>query len=358
MTLDLQHKIENIITRNPQADDGEILFQLKQLLYEMELQYSVAEDAKSIADLVAENILQLNGEKNQNNVIKSGFDKFDAHFGGFCPGEFVVVGGRPAMGKTQFLVNLSLHISKTFPVLFVTFDLSEFMLTNRFISSVSEIPAQSILQHDLSVEQKHTLSTIGNEFAKRQLFIHDNFNTSITALKAHCIKQIKENGIQVIVIDYLQFISSYNHRKYRELEVSFISRELKSLSKEYNVCVIASSQLNRGVEGRTSIDGKRPKLSDLRESGAIEQDADKVIFIHRPEYYGITEDHNGESLIGLAEIIVAKNRNGRLGIVNLAINRDFTNFRNLKTEITFSSSRLLELKEKLGLTLEYEVPPF
>ena len=344
MTQDLQHKIENIINRNPQADDREILFQLKQMLYETELQNYAGQEAKNIAGLVAENIHQLNSETHQTAVIKSGFDDFDTQFGGFRFGEFVVVGGRPAMGKTQFLVNLSLNISTTVPVLYVTLDLSEFLLTNRFISSVSEIPASAILQCTLSDEQKNRLAAIGDEFAKRQLFIHDCSNTSIAALKANCQKMIQENGVQVIVVDYLQLISSHKHRNYRELEISYISRELKNMAKEYNVCVIASSQLSRATESRLG-DGKRPQLSDLRDSGAIEQDADKVLFIYRPEYYGILADYGGNSTVHIAEIIVAKNRNGCLGEFKLLRDANFTNFRNDKTEFTFSSERLFELEK-------------
>jgi replicative DNA helicase len=345
MTQELQYQIENIINRNPQADDRDILFQLKQLIYEAELQNSAEKDAKSIADLVAENIRQLNGETHQNAIIKSGFDELDRLIGGFRAGEFVVVGGRPSMGKTQLLVNMSLHISKTFPVLYVTLDLSEFLLTNRFISSVSGIAGDDILEHNLNEEQKNRLSAIGNEFAKHQLLIHDSRNHSIAALKAHCKKHIWENGVQVIVVDYLQLINSHHHRKYRELEVSFISRELKNMAKDNNVCVIASSQLSRAIESRTGLN-KRPQLSDLRESGAIEQDADKVVFVHRPEYYGFIEDCEGNSLINLVEIIVAKNRNGRIGVVNLTKDNHFTNFRNFvdKDEFTFSSDRLLELE--------------
>ena len=355
MTPDLQQKIENIINRNPQADDKDIVFQLKQLLYETEVQNDVDKDAKNIVDLVVENIRQLKEEADQSDMIKTGFDDFDSRFGGFRLGEYIVVGGRPAMGKTQFLVNLSLNISTTVPVLYVTLDLSESLLTSRFISSVSEIPIGNILQHDLSEVQKFILSGVDKEFSKHQLFIYADCNNSIAALKRHCQKQIRENGIRVIVVDYLQLINSYQHRKYRELEVSYISRELKNMAKEYNVCVIASSQLSRAVEYRGSIEGKRPQLSDLRESGAIEQDADKVLFIHRPEYYKILEDYQGNSLVNLAEIIVAKNRNGCLGDFYLSRDNNFTRFRNhnVKNEFTFASNRLFELEEE-----EEEKPPF
>ena len=344
MTSDLLNKIESIISRNPQANDRDILLQLRQLLTETELQYNVGIDAKSITDLVTENIQQFKGDSYQDTHITSGFAELDKLIGGFRLGEFVVVGGRPSIGKTQFLINLSLHISETIPTLYATLDLSEFLLTNRFISSVSEIPTQNILQHDLDEEQKNKLLAIGDAFTKRKLFIHDTGNSFIESLKALIQKQIQENGIQVIFVDYLQLISSCHHRKSRETEVSHICRELKNLAKEKNVCLIAASQLSRAVELRGGVESKRPILSDLRESGAIEQDADKVLFVHCPEYYGVKEDAFGNSLINLAEIIVAKNRNGRLGSIYLCKDKDFTNFRThiVKDDFTFSANRLLE----------------
>ena len=346
MTADLHQKIEEVISRNAQADDREIAFQLKRLLNEFELRDYVDKEAINIADLVAENIRHLNDATYQNIVIRSGFHDFDAQFGGFFPGEFTVVGGRPAMGKTQFLVNIALNISANIPVLYVTLDMSEFSLTNRFISSVTEIPAYNFLRRELSEAQKRRLSAIGNEFRKRQLFIHASSVSSIATLKAHCQKQIQGNDIKVIIIDCLQLLSSHRHRQYRELEVSHISRELKNMAKEHHVCVIVSSQLNRSLESRTGLYNKRPQLADLRDSGAIEQDADKVIFIHRPEYYGFAEDMDGNSLKHVAEIIVAKNRNGAIGEIQLLRDTDFTNFGNKKNEeFIFSSKRLLEFEE-------------
>ena len=348
MTQDLQHKIESILSRNPQADDREILFQLRQFLDETALQNMDGKETKNIADLVAEHIQQLNGETEQNAMIKTGFVDLDRLTGGFHLGEFVVVGGRPGMGKTLLLVNLSLNISETNPLLYLTLDLSEFLLTNKFISAVTRIEGSKILQHDLNEEQKNKLAEINNEFSKRKLFIHDSYDRSIAALKAVCRKQIQENGIQVIVVDYLQLITSYNHRKYREIEVSYICRELKNMAKENNVCVIVASQLSRSVESR-SFSSKRPLLSDLRDSGSIEQDADKVLFIYRPEYYKLDEFEDYTRSVGLAEIIVAKNRTGCLADFRLSRDNHFTTFRDyeFKDEFTFSSDRLLELEEKI-----------
>jgi replicative DNA helicase len=356
MSKNLQQKIENIFVNNPQMDDKEIVFQLKQLLYENDLQNYVENPPKNIAQLIAENIAQFCGETDRNDVIKTGFHDLDALIGGFRLSEFIVIGGRPGMGKTKLLVNLSLNISKTVPVLYVSYDLSELLLTANFISSVSEIPAYKILQRNLSDSQKEKLFTTGNEFANRKLFIHDSTNSSIAALKAHCQKQIQENDVHVIVVDYLQMMTSMKHKSNRELEISYICRELKNMAKEFNVCVIATSQLSREVEKRSI--SKCPQLADLRESGAIEQDADKVLFIYRPEYYGLIEDEEGNCAKNLVKIIVAKNRTGRLGYVNLTNDREFTNILNPKNEFSFFSSRLLELEEepRCEILLSQEIP--
>jgi replicative DNA helicase len=310
-----------------------------------ELPNSIDNEAKNIADLVAEHLKQIKEGTHPDAIIRTGFDHLDKLIGGLRQGEFVVIGGRPSMGKTQFLINLSLHISTTIPVLYITFDLSEFLLTSRFISSVSGIPTHKILEHDFNTQQKEILSNINKEFSKRQLFIQDSGNHSISAVKAHCQKQILEKGVKVIILDYLQFINSTNFRNYRErdLELNNICVELKNMAKESGVCMVVSSQLNRAVETRGG--WKRPQLSDLRESGAIEQHADKVLFIHRPEYYGITQDCEGNSIIGTVEILVAKNRIGRLGECCLRVDEDFTNFRNHSDEFSFSPARLCEIED-------------
>ncbi|KHJ37785.1 replicative DNA helicase [Pedobacter glucosidilyticus] len=356
MNQDIKNNVESIIS-NPNSDEREILSQLKQLIYEVELQDNEIRDSRNIAELVSESIKQLQGKTNQGNSIKSGFTEFDKMFGGFGLGELVVIGARPSMGKTQLLVNLSLNISISTPVLYLTFDLSELLLTNRFISSLSGIEVNKILQQELTDEQKENLTSMESKFAKHKILVNDSCNNSIIALKAHCQKHILENGVKVIVVDYLQMMSTNKYRHSRELEISLISRELKNIAKDFNVCVIATSQLSRAVE--TRIGTKRPQLSDLRESGAIEQDADKVIFIYRPEYYGLEYDEDGNDTSGLTELILAKNRNGRLGTVKLLRDKNFTNYRDFdqyKNDFSFSPRRLDELaaknqhtNDKLGL---------
>jgi replicative DNA helicase len=346
MTPELLQKIENIIARNQQTDDKTVVFQLKQLLYDNEILSE--KEVKSIAELVTESLRQLKAESFQNDIIKTGFRDLDRLIGGFLPGELVIIGGRPAMGKTAFLVDLSLNISKIVPLLYITLELSDEQLTNRFIASLSEIPAHLTKQQAITSAEWEHINSIEKKITDHQLFLLDNQHNTISILRTHCEKQIRENGVKVIIIDYLQLASSYQHRKYRELEVSFVCRELKNIAKKHNVCIIASSQLNRGIENRSGMEGKRPQLADLRESGAIEQDADKVILLHRPEYYNIFTDNEGNSLTGIAEIIVAKNRNGITADVRLHFDykipkfRDFVNFKN---DFAFSSGRLKDLEE-------------
>jgi replicative DNA helicase len=346
MTPELLLKIENIIAHGQQVDDRAVVSQLKKLLYENE--YSTETDTKPIAGLVAENLHRLKTETPENDIFKTGFQELDKAIGGFLPGEFIVIGGRPAMGKTTFLVDVSLNISKTVPLLFVTLDFSDELLTTRFIAALSEIPAQQLLQKKLNAAEWERIDATEQKFSTRQLFVLDSRNNGITAIKAHCEKQIRENGIKVIVADYLQLIRSGQHWRQRVDEVSFVSRELKNMAQEHNICVIVSSSLNRGVENRYG--EKQPQLSDLRDSGAIEQDADKVILLHRPEYYRITEDERGNKLTGIAEFIVAKNRNGATGTARLLFDAEIPAFKplvNVKKEFTFSPDRLKELDDEL-----------
>jgi len=353
MSQNVKNKIEAIIG-NQNIDERAMLEQLKNLLHETESKNSLARNSKSIAELVADNIRRIQENENQSHVIKSGFDSFDNLFGGFGLGELVVIGARPSMGKTQLLVNLALNISSSTPVLYFTFDLSASLLTHRFISALTGIAVNNLLQQKLTDEQKERLSTLEATFANHKILVNDSCNNAIPTFKSLCEKQIKENGVKVIVVDYLQMMSSSRFVDSRDLEISYIIRELKSLAKDFNVCVIATSQLNRAVELRGG--DKRPQLSDLRESGAIEQDADKVLFIYRPEYYGFMQDEYGNSTQGLVELIVAKNRTGHLGSIYFKRNATLSAYEPYdepQHQFNFSPNRLDELKENTDPS-----PPF
>lgn len=346
-----QELIEQLlkIIENPEVDEKGILFQLKNLLNEKDLQNSSTKASQSISRLVAENIDLIKKGFTETHLIPTGLIDLDVLIGGFYMGELIVIAARPAMGKSQLLVQLAMNISLTQPVLFFTFDLSEFNLTNRFISNFTGISVDKILQHNLTDEEKSLIISKVEQFNQHKILINDSCNNSISSFLGLCRKQIEENGVKVIMVDYLQMMSSRKKYTNREQEVSFITRELKNIAKDYNVLVIVSSQLSRAVEFRSG--DKKPQLSDLRESGAIEQDADKVIAIYRPEYYEFETDINGNSSKNLVELIIVKNRNGKVGTVQVLKDEHFTAFKNYETYPTqqgfmFAQSRLNEIDDK------------
>jgi replicative DNA helicase len=342
MEQGVKNKIEHILQKY--TEEKEYLLHIRQLLDEIEWQNNAIRESASIADLVAENLQHLAEGNIAGRLIKTGFTDFDRCFGGLALGEFVVIGARPAVGKSLLLVNLCLNISAAHPVLFFTYDLSARELTSRLISCLSGIDLNHRPQADLTEEQKGHIYKAARALEERPILVNDSGNHAMSALRAHCRKEIEESGVKVIIVDYLQMMSSHRYRNSRELEISYISRELKNLARDFNVCVIATSQLSRAVEMRGG--DRRPLLPDLRDSGAIEQDADKVIFMYRPEYYGFHSDQDGNNTDGITELIMAKNRTGVLDVVRLM--RDihatrFSDFKGYKNEFSFSKSRLDEL---------------
>ena len=216
--------------------------------------------------------------------------------------------------------------------------MSNVQLVNRLIINTCEIPGEKIKSGQLAPHEWEQLNAKINDLYDAPIFIDDTPSLSVFELRTKARRLVREHGLKMIIIDYLQLMnaSGMNFGS-REQEVSTISRSLKGLAKELNIPIIALSQLNRGVETRTGEEGKRPQLADLRESGAIEQDADMVCFIHRPEYYKINEDAKGNSLIGLAEIIIAKHRNGAVGDVRLRFRGELARFQNLKDDTVIPS---------------------
>lgn len=334
--------IENIIT-HPNMDEGEKVFQIKNLIYESEIYNTKPRESKTISDLFTENLNVIKNGTTDDKVIKTGFKDLDGVIGGFSYGEFNVFASRPGMGKTVLLVNLVLKISETIPVLYFTFDVSESLLTSRFLSTLSNIPLSKIVQQNLTMDEKELLISLEEKISKQKVFINSSCNNSITAMKEHCLKQIRENGVKVIVVDYIQMMGSNRNRNNRELEISYVSRELKNIAKDNDVCVIGTSLLSRNSERR---EGNRPQLNDLSESGAIEQNADKVMMIYRPEYYGLDEDEQGNSTKNIMELLIKKNRNGPIDNIKLQRDSEFTtitDFNEYSTGFAFSQNRLDEL---------------
>ena len=243
----------------------------------------------------------------------------------------IIIAGRPAMGKTSFALSMAKNIAADLrvPMAFFSLEMSNVQLVNRLISNVCEIQGSKILNGQLQRDEWDRLDKHINNLLGAPLYVDDTPGLSVFELRTKARRLVREHDVKLIMIDYLQLMNANGMRfSSRQEEVSTISRSLKGLAKELDIPIIALSQLNRGVEGRDGIEGKRPMLSDLRESGAIEQDADMVLFVHRPEYYHIYQDDAGHDLRGMAQIIIAKHRKGATGDVLLTFRGEFTRFEN------------------------------
>ena len=267
--------------------------------------------------------------------LESGFHSLDKLTSGWQKSDLIIIAARPAMGKTAFVLSMAKNIAVDYrhPVALFSLEMSNVQLVNRLIVNVCEIEGQKIKSGQLAPYEWGQLDYKIKDLFDAPLYVDDTPSLSVFELRTKARRLVREHGVELIIIDYLQLMnaSGIKHGN-RQEEVSTISRSLKGLAKELNVPIIALSQLNRSVESREGRDGKRPQLSDLRESGAIEQDADMVCFIHRPEYYKIYKDDNGRDLRGLAEIIIAKHRNGAVDDVSLRFRAEFARFQNLDDE--------------------------
>ena len=241
----------------------------------------------------------------------------DAVTAGWQPSDLVIIAARPAMGKTAFVLSMARNMAVVHKqtVAIFSLEMSAVQLVNRLIASETELSSEKLKTGRLTEDEWKQLHARIKALVEAPILVDDTPALSIFELRAKCRRLKQKYGMKVLIIDYLQLMTAgADMRGNREQEVSLISRQLKIIAKELSVPVMALSQLNRGVESRPD---KKPMLSDLRESGSIEQDADMVMFIHRPEKYGITVDNEGNSLLGIATIIIAKHRNGAVGEVNL-----------------------------------------
>lgn len=263
--------------------------------------------------------------------IRSGFVGLDKMTSGWQNSDLIVIAARPAMGKTAFILSMALNIalnSET-PVALFSLEMSNAQLVNRLIANICEIPGEKIKSGQLHPYEWAQLDYKLKSLTDAPLFIDDSPKLSIEELcdKAHFL--VKESGVKLIILDYIQLL--YNEVKFydkRYPELNYFTRRLKSLAKELNIPIIVVSQLNRNVESRDSVEGKRPQLTDLRDSGTLCDDADLVCFIHRPEYYKIFQGERGEDYRGMAEFIIAKHRNGATGDVLLRFKSEFARFQN------------------------------
>jgi replicative DNA helicase len=261
--------------------------------------------------------------------VESGFSALDRVTSGWQKSDLIILAARPGMGKTAFVLSMARNTAVDFgkAVAVFSLEMASIQLVNRLISSESEIPNEKLKKGTLEDYEFEQLNAKINKLSEAPLFIDDTPALSIFELRAKCRRLKAQHDIQLIIIDYLQLMTAGGSGGNREQEISTISRSLKQIAKELDVPIIALSQLSRAVETRGG--DKRPMLSDLRESGAIEQDADMVLFIYRPEYYGINEDEEGNSLLGIGEIIIAKHRNGSLENVPLRFIANLAKFTDL-----------------------------
>jgi replicative DNA helicase len=257
--------------------------------------------------------------------VPSGFTRLDRITDGWQKSDLIIVAARPGMGKTAFVVSALRNAAVTFkkPVAIFSLEMASIQLTNRLISAESGIESEKIKTGKFGEEEWARLISSTKDLAVAPIFIDDTPALGILELRAKCRRLKAQHGVELIVIDYLQLMRGDSSGN-REQEIASISRALKGIAKELNVPVIALSQLSRGVETRGG--DKRPQLSDLRESGAIEQDADMVLFLYRAEYYKITVDEDGNPTNGVAEVIIAKHRNGSLDNVKLKFIGSCTKF--------------------------------
>ena len=264
--------------------------------------------------------------KNGVKGLKSGFTELDRITNGFKPGELIVIGGRPAMGKSSFLISLASYMTGLFRsrVAILSLEQSPDYIVERLISITSGIAQWKLSVASLDKKENEELSNSVSWLKESPLFIGDIFSCELNSVVEEARRAVKEEEVSILLIDYLQMIKINSWKGNRESEISKIMGTLKALARDLNVPVIVSSQLSRAVEVRGG--DKKPQLSDLRESGSIEQDADKVFFLYRPEYYGLEADEAGNSTEGVAELIIAKNRSGKLGWVKLKFDNRIARF--------------------------------
>lgn len=321
--------------------------QIKDIAYTAEnIDSAVSEAEKLIFDISKENVykgdiieptdlmiecmqeIEYQYEHNQNGVsgIDTSYIDLNKITGGFQKSDFIIIGARPAMGKTALALSMASRITRdNIPIAIFSLEMSKAQLGKRLISGASCVNSQKISTGCLDEKEWSRVIQAGEALSKRPIYIEDSAEINILQLRSKARQLKKQKGIKLIIIDYLQLLASERKRDNKVQEVSDISRQLKILAKELNIPVIALAQLSRAVESRTE---KKPMLSDLRESGSIEQDADIVMFLYRDDYYNKnSEDKN------IAELIIAKHRNGSTGTVKLYYHHDYCFFDDCIKEI-------------------------
>ncbi len=298
-------------------------------------QRNVKKDVTAIDPVINQALAQIEAAMNRASGLsglETGFHELDKLTSGWQNSDLIIIAARPAMGKTAFVLSMAknMAVNLNTPVAIFSLEMSNLQLVNRLISNVCELPGEIIKSGKLSPGDWDKLMAGVKNLYGAPLYIDDTPSLSIFELRTKARRLVREHDVKILIIDYLQLMNASGMKfGSREQEVSMISRSLKQLAKELNIPIIALSQLNRSVENRGDGQSKRPQLSDLRESGAIEQDADIVCFIHRPEYYLHSgEDAEGRDIRGLAQFIVAKHRSGKVDDVDMRFVSQFARFQN------------------------------
>lgn len=300
-------------------------------------QGNIRKDFSSMSEVIKESIASIEAaRKNQDGVsgVPTGFTALDRVTSGWQKSDMVVIAARPGMGKTAFVLSMARNMAVEFsvPVAIFSLEMASVQLVNRLISGETGIKGEKLRKGDLKDYEFTELHSKIKKLSTAPIYIDDTPSLSVFELRAKARRLKQKHGIQCIIIDYLQLMTAGgdNRSGNREQEISTISRTIKTIAKELEIPILALSQLSRAVETRGG--DKKPMLSDLRESGAIEQDADIVSFIYRPEYYDITQDEDGNPTQGIGQIIIAKHRNGALDTVSLKFVKEFAKFDNLDVE--------------------------
>ncbi|HOF04215.1 MAG TPA: replicative DNA helicase [Syntrophales bacterium] len=314
-------------TYAPGADVDTVLDEAEQAIFQIS-ENKIRPAFFPIKEIVKDSfrtIEKLYARKELITGVPTGFEKVDDLTSGLQNADLIIIAGRPSMGKTAFALNIAQYVGMqmSLPVCLFSLEMAKEQIAMRMLAATAKVDSQRIRKGFLGETDWPRLTTAAGSLSEAPIFIDDTAAITVLEMKAKARRLKAEHGLGLVIIDYLQLMRSGATKDSREQEISEISRSLKALAKELNVPVIALSQLNRKVEDRTN---RRPQMADLRESGAIEQDADVIAFIYRDEVYNKAED-NPEK--GMAEVIIAKQRNGPIGTVKLAFLEKFTSFENL-----------------------------
>jgi len=343
----IEHLSQLVKEYDGKLPDEKLKYQLKQLVSHLDdlgqgasliESKKIFSTAKSMDNLVSELLNKYKNEKEGHYIyqLKSGFEQLDKITNGFGKGEVIVIGGRPGMGTTSFMIQLVSNIVEdNKSVLFYSFDLPDEQLLTKLIACKTKIPGNKINQFKLSDKEHVKLFEAADDIAKLPIFIVGNPEINVYDFIERCRLDLLKIKPEIIFIDSLQLIGNMGKHYDRDEELSLLMRELKVIARSFNIPIVISSQVSRDAEMRGG--SKKPILSDLRSSGSIEEEADKVIFVYRPEYYGFG-DNEGNSALGLMELIVAKNNSGFLASAFLKYDLYFTHFTDFEENIPISKS--------------------